>query len=424
VSDERTPSEPAPALPARLWPALLLLGFSSGLPQPLIESTFSTWLSKAGYSKEQLLWIGYVTLPFSLKFLWGPLVDRYVPPFLGRRRGWIVATQLALALGLLAMARLDPRAELAPLVALAALVAFAGATQDMAVNGYTCDALPRERMATGAGLAVWGYRGAWLVSGGLLLVAADRWGFGRAYAAMAALLVLGVLATLFAPEPEHTASGATLRETLVDPLREWRRTLGARGLVFLLLFALVYRLPDMVANQLAVPFQATLYDLTSLGLSRGVIGLAGAACGVALAAWSMPRLGTARALLLFGLGQAFSNLGYVVLAQRWWVGTSALVGVLFVENLCGALAGTAFVAYLMGFCKSASAATQYALLTAITLLGPHLLRQPIANHVEQLGWTGFFVLTTALVVPGLALLAWIRPAEASPNAVALPKKGT
>ncbi len=415
------PGARASALPARLWPALVLLGFGSGLPQPLVDSTLATWLTKAGYSPAELVQVGWVTLPFTLKVLWGPLVDRCVPPLLGRRRGWLLGCQLAVLAGVVAMAQIDARGNLGVLVLAATLVATAGATQDLVVNGYTCDALPGERLPAGAGLLVWGYRLAWLTSGGLALVAADRWGWSGAYGSMALLLALGLLGTLLAPEPARVARPATLRSALVDPLIEWRRTLGARVLALLFLFVLFYRLPDTFANLLAVPFQATLYDLTSLGLARGVIGLIGAAAGVALAAWATPRLGALRALFLFGCLQALSNLGYVGLDRRWWDGTSGLVGVLLVENLCGALAATAFVAHLMSFCTSASAATQYALLTTVTLLGPHLLRQPIADLIPHLGWSGFFLLTTAAAAPGLAVVAALRPATAAAAPALLPK---
>ncbi len=412
------------ALPPRLWPALVLLGFSSGLPQPLVDSTLATWLTKVGYTPAQLVQVGWVTLPFTLKVLWAPLVDRFVPPFLGRRRGWLFACQLAVFAGVVAMAGIDPRDGPGALVLAAALVALAGATQDLVVNGYTCEALPGERLAAGAGLLVWGYRGAWLVSGGLALVAADRWGWGGAYGSMALLLALGLLGTLLAPEPARGAPPTTLRGALLDPLLEWRRTLGPRVLALLFCFVLFYRLPDTIANLLAVPFQATLYDLTSLGLARGVIGLVGAAAGVALAAWATPRLGILRALFLFGFLQALSNVGYVGLDQRWWAGTSGLVGVLLFENLCGALAATVFVAHLMSYCTSASAATQYALLTTVTLLGPHLLRQPIAELIPDLGWSGFFWLTTACAAPGLAAVAALRATSREPAPALLPRKET
>ena len=391
-------------LPRRLWPALVLLGFSSGLPQPLVDSTLATWLAKEGYSPSELVQIGWVTFPFSIKVLWGPLVDRFVPPFLGRRRGWLSISQLVVLVGVVVMARIDPAVGPLAIVCAAMLVATAGATQDLVVNGYTCDALPSERLPAGAGLLVWGYRAAWLVSGGLALVVADRWGWSGAYLGMAALLAFGLAGTLIAPEARGVTPPGTLRSALVEPLIAWRRSLGPRGLALLLGFVLFYRLPDTLANLLAVPFQATLYDLTSLGLARGVLGLLGAAVGIGIAAWSVPRLGVLRALFLFGLLQALTNVGYVGLDQRWWSGTGGLVGVLLAENVCGAMAATVFVAYLMSYCTSSSAATQFALLTTVTLLGPHLLRQPIADLIPSLGWSGFFWLTVASALPGLAIL--------------------
>jgi len=394
-----------PVPPARVWPALLLLGFSSGLPQPLVDSTFATWLAKAGLTPPQLVQVGYVTLPYTLKILWAPLVDRFAPLGLGRRRGWLVVSQACVLLALLAMAGLDPGARLGLLILAAALASFAGATQDLVVNGYTCEALPPERLPAGAGLLVWGYRGAWLVSGGLALVAADRWGWRGAYLAMAVLLLPGLVGTLLAPEPARRAPPTSLRAALVEPLRGWRAQLGARRLLWLAAFALLYRLPDGLANLLAVPFQAELYDLTELGLVRGLFGLVGAAAGTGLAAWSIPRFGERRALLAFALLQGFSNLGYVGLDQHWWGGLGGLIGVLLVENLCGALAATAFVSHLMRYCTSASAATQYALLTTITLLGPHLLREPIARVQVSLGWSGYFLCTAAVALP----IVLVRP---------------
>jgi len=394
-------------VPARVWPALVLLGFASGLPQPLVDSTFSTWLAREGFTPEQLLRVGYVTLPYSLKVLWAPLVDRYVPPFLGRRRGWLVVTQLLAMLGIAWLALADPRGALAPLVVAATLVACASASQDLVVNGYTCDALPAARLGAGAGLSVWGYRAAWLVSGGLALVWADALGFARTYLLLAALLALGLVGSLLAAEPARRAPPATLRETLLAPLAGWRAELGGGGLALLLGFVLLYRLPDQLANLLAVPFQAGLYDLKSLGLARGGLGLVGAGLGVALAAWAMPRLGVRRALWGFALLQALSNLGYVALDRGWLGGLGGLVGVLLLENLCGSLAATAFVAYLMGFCRSAASATQYALLTTITLLGPHLLREPLGTLQKELGWSGFFAFTAACALPLFVLLLFV-----------------
>lgn len=400
------------ALPARLWPALVLLGFASGLTQPLVDSTLSAWLKDCGLSPAQLLTVGYVTLPFTLKVLWAPLVDRWTPPWLGRRRGWLVLCQLTALVGLVLLALLGPErgarlaldSALVPLLAAATLLAFAGATQDLVVNGYTCDVLPEGRREAGSGLMVWGYRGAWLVSGGLVLALPDEYGWRGAYLAMAGLFALTLLGTWLAPEPGRASEPASLRAALLEPLSAWRKELGWRALLLLVLFVLVYRLPDGISNLLMVPFLQEHYDLGRLGVARGLIGLLGAAPGVALAAWATPRLGQRRALLVFGVLQAASNLGYVAVERGLLGGTPGLVALLFVENLCGALAATAFVAYLMGFCTSAASATQYALLTTVMLLGPHLLREPLGRLQLALGWNGFFLASALALVPALALL--------------------
>jgi len=162
--------------------------------------------------------VGYVTLPFSLKVLWAPLVDRFVPRWLGRRRGWLAACQVAVLLGIVAMTALDPDTRFASFVLAAALVSFAAATLDLVVNGYTCEAFPPERLAAGAGLLVWGYRLAWLISGGLALVVADRWGWGASYLSMGLFLALGIVGTALAPEPARAAPPASLRSALVEPL--------------------------------------------------------------------------------------------------------------------------------------------------------------------------------------------------------------
>jgi PAT family beta-lactamase induction signal transducer AmpG len=391
----------------RTWPALLLLGFASGLPYALVDSTLMAWLQKAGWTKEELVWAGYVALPYMLKVVWAPVVDRLIPPWLGRRRGWLLGTQLAVAVGLVVMSYCDPVANAGLLLAAATLAAFASATQDLAVNGYTIDAVPADRLASGAALSVWGYRVALLVSGGLALVAADSWGWQMAYLLMAALLLPGMVGTVLAPEPQQLAAPTTWRAAVVEPLADFNRRLGPGGLAMLLGLVLLYRLTDGLAGMLTSPFLVDAgYNLTALGLTRSWVGLAGAAIGAGLAAWSCLRLGMVPCLWIFGLAQAFSNLGYVGIELGWWGGLSGLIGVLLVDTACGAAAGTAFVGWLMGFCTPALSATQYALLTAVTVLGPHLLRPLIAPRIETIGWSGFFLLTIVAALPGLVLLVF------------------
>lgn len=410
----------ASPLPARIWPALLLLGFASGLPQPLVDATLATWLRKAGWTPEEIVQFGWVTLPFVLKVLWAPVVDRLVPPLLGRRRGWLLLAQLAIIAGLVVLAFSDPGGARWILVVSALLVAMASATQDLVVNGYTCDALPPERLPAGAGLWVWGYRMAMPISSGLAVVIADHWGWSVAYLIMAAGLVPGVVGTLLAPPPQRDEAPVTWTQALVEPLQDFHRRLGTYGLLLLFAFVMCYRLPDGMANLLIPVFQTEQFaSLSNLGLTRTVVGIVGAGLGALIAAAVVARVGVMTSLWLLGAVQALSNLGYVGLHQQWWGGTSALVTVMLVDAACGAAAAAVFVGYLMGFCTARSSATQYALLFAAFGLTPHLLRPLVATLHPHLGYSGFFLLTVAVAIPGLWLLRVVsRPAAAAADTAA------
>ena len=256
---------------------------------------------------------------------------------------------------------------------------------------------------------MWGYRAAMVISGGLALVAADQWGWSAAYLVMAMLLIPGLIGTLIAPEPTHIPAPTTWRVAVIEPFNEFTRRLGMQGLLLLLVLVLCYRLTDGLANMLSSAFLVAMkYNLTELGLTRSWVGLIGAALGSGMAAWCCFRLGMMSALWIFGILQALSNLGFVGIEQGWWTGTSGLIGVLLVDTACGAAAGTAFVGWLMGFCSSSFSATQFALLTAVTVLGPHLLRPAIAAWVPTVGWSGYFVFTTLAMIPGLLLLLFAK----------------
>jgi len=391
-----------------MWPALALLGFASGLPQPLIDATLATWLKSAGWTPEDIVRFGWVTLPLTLKVLWAPVIDRLVPPFLGRRRGWLLMMQVLITIGLVVLAFSDPRGATWILVLSAVLVAIASATQDLVANGYTCDALPSGHLPAGAGLWVWGYRVAMPLSSGVAVVFADWWGWQTAYLIMAAGIVPGIIGTLLAPPPIRDDPPLSWREALVDPVREFRHRLGGTGLLLLLAFVMCYRLPDGMANLLIPVFQTEQFtNLTGLGLTRTVVGIVGAGLGALLAAWCAARLGVMRSLWILGVAQALSNVGYIGLAQHWWGGMSGLVTVLLVDAICGAAAAAVFVGYLMGFCTARTSATQYALLFAAFGLTPHLLRPLVAHLHPILGYTGFFVITVVVAIPGLWLLGRI-----------------
>lgn len=392
-------------LPTRIWPALLLLGFASGLPQPLVDATLATWLRKAGWTPEEIVQFGWVTLPFTLKVLWAPVVDRLVPPLLGRRRGWLLLAQLAIIVGLGVLAFSDPTGARWVLVVSALLVAMASATQDLVVNGYTCDALPPERLPAGAGLWVWGYRMAMPISSGLAVVIADHWGWSAAYLLMAVGLVPGVVGTLLAPPPLRDEAPLTWRQALAEPLHGFYSRLGGAGLALLVAFVMCYRLPDGMAGLFIPVFQTEQFaSLTNLGLTRTVVGIAGAGLGALIAVAMVARIGVMPSLWLLGAVQALSNLGYVGLDRQWWGGITALVTVMMADATCGAAAAAVFVGYLMSFCTSRTSATQYALLFAAYGLAPHLLRPWVPAVQLQLGYGGFFLITVAVAIPGLWLL--------------------
>jgi MFS transporter, PAT family, beta-lactamase induction signal transducer AmpG len=394
-----------PTLSLRLWPALLFLGFASGLPNLLVADTLLAWLQQAGWNKEDLLRAGYVTLPYALKVVWAPLLDRVSIPLFGRRRGWMLVTQIIIMGGLVVMGLCDAHAHAGLLLCAAAMVAFASATQDLAVNAYSIDAVPPRFLTTAAGLSVWGYRVGMLIAGGVALLIAEKYGWHMMYFIMALSILPGIIGSFLAPEPITTTQPMTWTAAICEPLRDFRQRLGVRGVVILLLFVLLYRLSDGLAAMMTGPFLVAMqYSLSDIGWAKTWVGLGAAACGAGLAAWTSLRFGLLPSLWLWGIAQALSNFGYVAIDQAWWTGNSALIGVLFFDTVCAVAAATAFVGWLMGFCTPTLAATQYALLTAITVLGPHLLREPLAAYSKQLSWSMYFMLTVGAMIPGLIML--------------------
>ncbi|MEI2416034.1 muropeptide transporter [Orrella sp. JC864] len=388
---------------------LLLLGFASGLPLALTTGTLQAWATVDGVSLQQIGFLTLVGSAYTLKFLWAPLVDRYAPPVLGRRRSWMALTQILLAVSIMAMGTLSPSSALLPLALLAVAVAFFSATQDIAFDAYRTDVLRAEERGAGAALSVLGYRVAMLVSGGLALILADRWlGWGNTYVLMGAIMGLMALVTLAAPEPEQVAATPrTLAAAVLEPFREF---FGRREAWLVLLLIVLYKLGDAFAGALSTTFliRGAGFSAAEVGTVNKVLGLAATIVGALAGGALMARLGLYRSLMLFGLLQAVSNLGYWLIAvspQQLWL-MAAAVGV---ENLCGGLGTAAFVALLMGLCDKRFSATQFALLSALSAVGRTYLAGPLTPPlVGWLGWPGFFLVTVAIALPGLALLRWRR----------------
>ncbi len=388
---------------------LLVLGFASGLPLALTSGTLQAWATVEGVPLQEIGFLTLVGTAYTIKFLWAPLVDRFAPPLLGRRRGWMLVTQVLLAAAILAMGALSPSSALMPLALLAVLVAFLSATQDIAFDAYCTDVLRKEERGAGAAIKVMGYRLAMIVSGGLALIMADQWiGWGNTYMVMGGLMLLCALATLWAPEPEHVARAPrSLREAVAEPLHEF---FTRRGALAVLLLIVLYKLGDAFAGALSTTFliRGAGFTPTEVGTVNKVLGLAATIIGALAGGSLMARWGLYRSLMAFGLLQAVSNLAYWLIAvspkNLWLMATG--VGI---ENLCGGLGTASFVGLLMALCRQRFSATQFALLSALSAVGRTYLAGPLTPPlVNHLGWPGFFLLTVVIAIPGLVLLKVLR----------------
>src|SRR5690606_11901777 len=388
---------------------LLVLGFASGLPLALTSGTLQAWATVDQVSLQK---IGFLTLTgtaYTLKFLWAPLVDRYAPPLLGRRRGWVLLTQLLLAAAIAGMGLFSPAGNLGVIAILAVLVAFLSATQDIAFDAYSTDVLRKEERAAGAAVKVLGYRLAMIVSGGLALVLADQWlGWQNMYFLMGGFMAVCAIATVLAPEPEIVARAPrSLAVAVVEPLVEFFRR---RGAITILLLIVLYKLGDAFAGALSTTFllRGAGFSVEEVGMANKIFGLAATIVGALAGGALMSRIGLYRSLMLFGLLQAVSNFGYWVLAVSP-PHLYSMVLVAGVENICGGLGTAAFVALQMALCNQRFSATQFALLSALSAVGRTYLAGPLTPPlVENLGWPVFFVLTVLIAVPGLLLLWWKR----------------
>lgn len=388
---------------------LLVLGFASGLPLALTGGTLQAWATLDGVSLQSIGFLTLIGTAYTLKFLWAPLIDRYSFPFLGRRRSWILLTQLGLAAAIAAMGFYSPGTHLLPLALLAVLVAFLSATQDIAFDAYSTDVLRSEERAAGAAIKVLGYRLAMIVSGGFALVLADQWlGWHNTYFLMGGFMAVCALATLLAPEPETVAAAPrSLALAVVEPLAEFFRR---RGAVTILLLIVLYKLGDAFAGALSTTFllRGAGFTGTEVGAVNKVFGLSATIVGALAGGTIMARMGLYRSLMWFGLLQAVSNFGYWVLAVTP-PHLYSMATIIVLENLCGGLGTAAFVALLMALCRQEFSATQFALLSALSAVGRTYLAGPLTPPlVEWLDWSGFFVVTVFIAIPGLVLLYFRR----------------
>ena len=407
--------ESATARPTRL-PVLVTvgaLGFTSGLPLVLTQSTLQAWMRSAGVDLKTVGLFALAGLPYTLKFVWSPLMDRYRPPFLGRRRGWILLMFLAILALLGCLAQSDPHTHLRGMAMLAVGVAFCSASADINVDAYRTELLPGKLLGPGTSLHITGYRLGMVVAGGLALILADWLPWRVVYLLMALTLLPGIVATCFAPEPDTPGAPRTLREAVVDPITGFMRR---RRALEVLAFILLYKLGDGLCTALNVPFLLDQgFSRTEIGLANKGVGMACLILGGLLGGLLMSRWTLRRSLWFFGLLQMVSMSGHVALALLG-KNHALLLLTIAVENSIFAMGTVAYLALIQRCCDRHSTATQFALLSSLSAFTRVLFAAPAGYLASSVGWPGYFLVCMVLAVPGLLLLRrfdrWELPAVA------------
>jgi len=392
----------------------MLMGFSSGLPLLLTGSVLQAWMQEEGVDLGTIGLFALVGLPYTLKFLWAPLTDRYCLPFFGRRRGWLIVIQLLLMVSIAALGWTQP--AISPLnVAVAAwLVTFFSASQDIVIDAYRREALSDKELGLGASLYVNGYRVGMLLASGGGLIMADFMSFSLVYQLMALIMLVGVMTTLFAPEPDiHVAMPGSLREAVIQPFVDYFKRADA---MLILLFILLYKVGDTMASNMTTPFYLDIgFSKTEIGAVVKLFGFWATIIGGIVGGVTILRTGIYRALWAFGILQALSTAGFAVLAQ---VGYSLplLAGVIAFENLSAGMGTAAFVAFMASLTNRKFTATQYALLSSLMGVPRVIVAAPTGYFAEWLGWTVFFTACAFIAIPGLLVLtrfrAWLEHGSA------------
>jgi PAT family beta-lactamase induction signal transducer AmpG len=403
---ERATASIATLLASPKMLVIIFLSAASGYPNQLTESALQAWMADSGASNTLIGLMSYVAIPYLLKFLWAPFIDRFPLPLLGRRLGWLFVTQVALAVAIAALAFQDPAISLAPVTVCALAIVFFSATQDIAYAAYQTDvSLPEERGLAAAAQNL-GYRtSAWLASAVALLIA-DFVGWRLAFLVLAGVMLLFCIATWLAPEPVYVHQPPrTLRESVVEPLKELFR--GKDALV-LIAVVLLFKIGDAFAMKLFTPFMLhTGFSKTEIALIVKAVFTASAVAGSVLGGVLMVRLGLLRSMLIFGAAQAVSNLLYCVLAAVGKSYTIMIVAVA-IEHVAGAMGNVALVALIMALCDLRFSAFQYAMLSSLALLPRYSLGYPAGWIADHGGWLIYYVVAFVIALPGMVMVWAVR----------------
>ncbi len=430
---------------SRKMAALIFLGFASGLPLFLTSKALQAWMATAGVETGVIGLFSIVALPYSLKFLWAPLFDRFRLPFMGHRRGWLVVMQVMLIGAIAWLSTQDPSSlkavgqvskdvclsagffqgwcetwqvfkalSVSPFFLVAMFVAFLSATQDVNVDAYRTDVLTKPELGAGAAVFVTGYRLALIITGAVAFILADpkqafHLSWAQTYLLLAFVMLVGLGATRFAPEPPVQPQAMTLTQAVVKPFQEFYQRLGGPKLLAVLSFMVLYKFGDALLNSMSTTFLLkTGFSQTAIGAVQGGMGIVATIAGTLVGGGVFSKIGINKSLWVFGGLQALSNLAYWLLAI---VGANeALMTVAInIENFCSGLGNAGFLGFMMSICNPLFSATQFALLSSLMAFSRDILVAPAGKIVEARGWSEFFLLTIAAAIPGLLLLPFFAP---------------
>lgn len=388
----------------------VFLGFTSGMPLWVLISLVPAWLRTEGIDLATIGLFSLMTLPYTWKFIWSPLMDRYTPPFLGRRRGWALITQVVLLATIAALGLFDPAESLLPILALVFIVSFFSASQDIVIDAYRRELLDDDELGTGTSIHINAYRLSALVPGSLALILADHFSWTTVFAVTAVFMSVGIVMTLVIREVGDDALAPhTLREAIIEPFREFFGREGLRHAVAVLAFILLYKLGDNMAVALATPFYIDMgFSLTEIGTIAKFSALWASIAGSVIAGIVMLKVSINRALWVFGLVQMVTILGFVWLST---VGHSPL-GLFIVvsgEYLGVGMGTVALTAYLARETSRAFTATQFALFSSIVVIPRTFANASTGFLIEAMGYTAFFLLCAAVAVPGMLMLLKVAP---------------
>ena len=384
-------------------------GFTSGLPLYVLYSLLPAWMRTEGLSLKKIGLFALIGIPYTWKFLWAPAMDKFILPFLGRRRGWMLVSQITLLLSIASFGFFNPKSSLLFIAIIALFVAFFSASQDIVIDAYRRELLPENELGFGNSIHVNAYRVSGLISGSLALILADFMEWKLVFIIVALFMSVGIILTFSISEPKLPSTPRTLTEALTEPFKEFINRKGWKSALLILSFIFLYKIGDNMATALSTPFYIDMgFSLSEIGIIAKNASLWPAIIGGIVGGLLMIKIGINKALWLFGFVQIITILGFAFLAQT---GNSKIVLtiVISMEYLGVGLGTAAFVAYIAKTTHPKYTATQLALFTAFASLPRTIANSTVGFIIEYVGWYYFFIICTIIAIPGILLLFWVAP---------------